>query len=221
MYGIYCVKARGRKATQGWVRQMPCILSARDIAINFIYPAGTATMDKYRAPEKQSKRYAHLSRIWDLQSQLSSVDRTSDRFVTEGCGQIDIHNVSASSGDNHRYRFQKRARAVAYPRSKGTYFRFFELPATQLAIGMMSYGHHGAAIVAMVVVGWCQCGMHCVISRDRRLILNSMNHFMTTIQQAPGYLLATFSMLHAEEVGGPGMRSHVSGLARRERVERT
>ena len=32
--------------------------------------------------------------------------------------------------------------------------------------GMMSYGRHGAAVVAMVVVRWCQYGMWCYSNGD-------------------------------------------------------
>ena len=37
------LKYEGAKRPKGWVQQMPCIPSARDITI--VYPVGTATMD--------------------------------------------------------------------------------------------------------------------------------------------------------------------------------
>ena len=69
---------------------MPCIPSAHDITI--LYPVGTATMDAHRTLEKEGKDKPILIETV-LQScslsQLSNGDRTSDRIVIEGCGQID------------------------------------------------------------------------------------------------------------------------------------
>ena len=55
MYGIYCTKARGRKAARGL-----SAINAMHPECVFLYPMGTATMDAHRTLEKE--RQAHLAR---------------------------------------------------------------------------------------------------------------------------------------------------------------
>ena len=53
---------------------------------------GTATIDTLRTLEKERRdKLILLKMVLQTHSlnQLSNVDRTSDRIVTEGCGQID------------------------------------------------------------------------------------------------------------------------------------
>ena len=68
---------------------MPCTPIARDLTI--LYPVGTATTNTHRTlPKKEKDKLILLETV--LQScslgQLLNGDRTSDRIVIEGCGQI-------------------------------------------------------------------------------------------------------------------------------------
>ena len=64
--------------------------SAYDITI--LYPVGIATMDTHRTlgnKEKTGLSYSKQIHKAALRVKLSNINRTSDSFVTEGCGEID------------------------------------------------------------------------------------------------------------------------------------